>query len=240
MLRIEVSVVEPRRLLLIEDDRTIAELLAYNLRKVGYQVLQASDGQTGLESALSEDLDLVLIDLMLPRLDGMTVAREISRAKPDLPLIVVTARSEREAMLEGYESGIDDFITKPFDLDELLARIAARLRRAASTSGRAQAPVSLDGLRLDADAHTLSGPSGEVFLKPKEYDLLNLLVSHPGHLFRREEITRRVWHQEYAPTSRTLDVHVRHVRVKLAQVGAPLTVHNVRGVGYRIAPVTTP
>ena len=229
---------KPRQLLLIEDDQTIAELLAYNLRKVGYEVRQATDGRTGLEIALSTEIDLVLVDLMLPELDGLTVSREISRAKPNLPLIVLTARTERETMLEGFESGADDFVTKPFDLDELLARIAARLRRTSPPGTNLEGSTSIEGLSLDPDTHMLNAPGGAAFLKPKEFELLELLVSDPGHLFRREEITRRVWHQQYTSSSRTLDVHVRNVRAKLDQTHSPVTIQNVRGVGYRIAPVT--
>ncbi|MDZ4169693.1 MAG: response regulator transcription factor [Coriobacteriia bacterium] len=225
---------DAKRLLLIEDDPTIAELLAYNLRQAGYEVRLESDGRNGLLSALSGEVDLVLVDLMLPELDGMTVSCEISRVKPDVPIIVVTARTEREIMLEGFNSGADDFVTKPFDLDELLARIAARLRRSDTSSGRIEGAVSVVGMRLDPDSHVLATTAGEVFLKPKEYGLLELLVSQPGHLFRREEITRRVWHQGYSSASRTLDVHVRHVRAKLEQVRAPVTIQNVRGVGYRL------
>lgn len=237
MLGGEVMHVEAKRLLLIEDDQTIADLLAYNLQQAGYDVLREIDGTTGLETALSSDVDLVLIDVMLPGLDGLTVSREIARAKPELPLIVITARTEREMMLEGFESGADDFITKPFDLDELLARIAARLRRAASAAGRHGGTVSLSGVVLEPDTHTVKSGGRDVFLKPKEYDLLALFASQPGHLFRREEITRRVWQHEYTSTSRTLDVHVRHLRAKLEQIDAPITIQNVRGVGYRIARV---
>lgn len=238
MLSTEVSDVSAGRLLLIEDDQTIAELLAYNLRHAGYEVIHESDGRSGLNSALSMDIDLVLVDLMLPELDGMAVSREISWAKPDLPLIVVTSLTERETMLEGFQSGADDFVTKPFDLDELLARIAVRLRRASvATASQPDVPLSLAGFSLDANAHMVRASGGDVFLKPKEYDLLELLVSRPGHLFRREEITRRVWQHKYMSKSRTLDVHVRHVRAKLQLVDAPVTIQNVRGVGYRIGPV---
>lgn len=240
MLRIEVSLVDAKRLLLIEDDETIAELLAYNLRQAGYEVLRESDGSVGLETALAHDIDLAIIDVMLPGIDGLTASREIARVKPDLPLIIITARTEREMMLEGFESGADDFVTKPFDLDELLARIAARLRRSAAAAGRPSGSVTPSGLVLDPDTHTVAAERGEVFLKPKEYELLDLLISRPGHLFRREEITRRVWKQGHTSTSRTLDVHVRHVRAKLEQIGAPVVIQNVRGVGYRIAPVTEP
>jgi len=226
---------DSKRLLLIEDDPTIAELLAYNLRHAGYEVMQRRDGQAGLEAALGCSVDLVLIDLMLPELDGMAVCREIARKKPGLPMIMLTALTERETMLRGFESGADDYITKPFDLDEVLARIAATLRRSHPMSETAST-MTCAGLCLDSDAHTLRADGGEVSLKPKEHDLLELLLSRPGHLFRREEITNRVWHQQYSPASRTLDVHIRHVRAKLASIAAPVGIDNVRGVGYRAVP----
>jgi len=121
---------EQKRILLVEDDATISDLVAYNLRRAGYEVLQEHNGRAGLETALANNVDLVLMDLMLPGLDGMAASREIVRRKPQLPIIMLTARSERETVLEGFDSGADDYITKPFDLDVLLARIQARLRRA--------------------------------------------------------------------------------------------------------------
>jgi DNA-binding response OmpR family regulator len=251
--------VEPdkKRILLVEDDPTISDLVAYNLRRAGYEVLQEHNGRAGLEAALAHSVDLVLMDLMLPGLDGLAASREIVRRKPSLPIIMLTARSERETILEGFEIGADDYITKPFDLDVLLARIQARLRRApagiAMTSGPTDTgqPSSAVGgvtggilstgdLTLDRDAHTASGPRGEVNLNPKEYDLLELLVSRPGRLFAREEIVERVWHQRYSPASRSLDVHVRRIRAKLEEIGAAVELQTVRGVGYRLTPVTGP
>ena len=232
---------DPKQLLLIEDDLTIAELLAYNLRSAGYDVLQESDGQSGLGAALSYDIDLAIIDVMLPILDGLSVAEEIARRKPDVPIIILTALTEHETMLRGYATGADDFVVKPFDLDEFLARVAARLRRAAGPADEHPgAIVSIDGLILDADAHVLRSSAGEVFLKPKEHDLLELLLSAPGRLFRREEITQRVWQQQYSASSRTLDVHVRHLRAKLDDVSAPIRIENVRGVGYRVIGTAQP
>jgi DNA-binding response OmpR family regulator len=230
---------ESRYILLVEDDPTISDLLAYNLRRAGYEVLQESNGRAGLEAALTHEIDLVLMDLMLPGLDGMTAAKEIARRKPGVPLIMLTARGERETMLQGFESGADDYVTKPFDLDVLLARIAARLRRAPAVSpvGAVVAPMALEGLTLDSDAHEVRAGQGTVALNPKEHDLLALLLSQPGHLFPREEIVQKVWHQRYDPASRTLDVHVRHVRSKLEQIGAQVTVLAVRGVGYRLGAV---
>ncbi len=226
-------------ILLVEDDATISDLLAYNLKRAGYEVLQEGNGRAGLEAALTHQVDLVLMDLMLPGLDGMTAAREIHRRKPGIPLIMLTARGERETVLEGFESGADDYVTKPFDLDVLLARIAARLRRAAATSPAeaAATAVVLEDLVLDSDAHQVRTHRGEVALNPKEHDLLALLLSQPGHLFPREEIVQKVWHQRYSPASRTLDVHVRHVRSKLEQIDAKVTILAVRGVGYRLGQV---
>ncbi len=237
---------DKKRILLVEDDPTISDLIAYNLRRAGYDVVQEHNGRSGLQTALTRSVDLVLMDLMLPGLDGMAASREIVRRKPDLPIIMLTARSERETILEGFELGADDYITKPFDLDVLLARIQARLRRVpAGITVGAGAPGSIPGvgslttgdLTLDRDAHTARGTQGEVALNPKEHDLLELLLSSPGHLFPREEIVERVWHQRYVPASRSLDVHVRRLRAKLERVGAGVELQTVRGVGYRLAPI---
>jgi DNA-binding response OmpR family regulator len=224
-------------ILLVEDDATISDLLAYNLRRAGYDVLQERNGRSGLETALSHQVDLVLMDLMLPGLDGMTASKEIARRKPGLPIVMLTARSERETMLEGFESGADDYMTKPFDLEVLLARIGARLRRipaAAATSTAPETAVPLGDLVLDSDAHLVSTSRGRIPLGPKEHDLLALFMSRPGHLFTREEIVQKVWHQRYTPASRTLDVHVRHLRGKLEEIEAEVTIQTVRGVGYRL------
>jgi DNA-binding response OmpR family regulator len=228
-------------ILLVEDDPTISDLVAYNLRRAGYEVLQERNGRAGLQTALAQSIDLVLMDLMLPGLDGMTASKEIIRRKPNLPIIMLTARSERETILEGFELGADDYITKPFDLDLLLARIQARLRRApagiTTPAGISEGgSIGTGDLVLDRDAHVIRTPRGETGLNPKEYDQLELLLSRPGHLFPREEIVERVWHQRYLVTSRSLDVHVRRLRAKLEQVKAEALLQTVRGVGYRLTP----
>ena len=232
---------DKKRILLVEDDPTISDLVAYNLRRAGYEVLQEHNGRAGLRAALAQSVDLVLMDLMLPGLDGMSASKEIVRRKPSLPIIMLTARSERETMLEGFALGADDYITKPFDLDLLLARIQARLRRAPSGISVPGDPVGggtvgTGDLVLDRDAHVIRTTRGEAALNPKEHDLLELLLSRPGHLFPREEIFERVWHHRYLPTSRSLDVHIRRLRAKLEQVQAEVSLQTVRGVGYRLAP----
>lgn len=231
---------DKKRILLIEDDPTISDLLAYNLRRSGYEVLQEHNGRTGLETALSTSVDLVLMDLMLPGLDGMTATKEIIRRKPTLPVIILTARGERETMLAGFELGADDYITKPFDLDVLLARVQARLRRSgvgiAIVGQGGEATIGTGNVELVRDTHSIRTDSGEVALNPKEFDLLELLLSQPGHLFPREEIVERVWHQRYLSSSRSLDVHVRRLRTKLEQIQSEVELQTVRGVGYRLGP----
>jgi DNA-binding response OmpR family regulator len=220
----------------VEDDATISDLLAYNLERAGYEVRKERTGRGGLEAALAGRADLVLMDLMLPGLDGMTASREIKRRRPALPIIMLTARSERETMLEGFEAGTDDYITKPFDMDLLLARIQARLRVPPVTPARAQSSAGgvFADIALDRDAHALRGPEGSAALKPKEFGLLDLLLSDPQHLFPRDEIVERVWRHQYLPGSRSLDVHVRRLREKLESVSREVTVETVRGVGYRL------
>jgi DNA-binding response OmpR family regulator len=233
---------DPVRVLLVEDDATISDLLAYNLKRAGYSVLQEYNGRAGVEAALAQSVDIVLMDLMLPGLDGMSASREILRIKPAVPVIIVSALTEREKLLQGFAAGVDDYVTKPFDMEVLLARISASLRRAASGGQplaveRSEPPLETGGLVLDDDTRSVRTDSGEVPLTPKEHGLLLLLLSQPGHLYTREEITEAVWHHRYIGSSRTLDVHMRRLREKLREVDAEYTVVSVRGVGYRLASV---
>ncbi len=235
-----------RLILVVEDDPTLSELLAYNLRRAGYLVRQAWNGRLGVTAAIEDDaVDLVLMDLMLPGIDGLVATRQIREHRPKLPLIILTARSERETMLEGFQSGADDYVSKPFDMDVLLARIAARLTGVGeSGTSESSGPrlTQVGDLVLDHDARTISSPRGSVVLKPKEYDLLDLLFSAPGHLFPREEIVERVWRQRYVPGSRSLDVHIRRLREKLEQVTDEVRIDTLRHAGYRlvVSPRTEP
>lgn len=216
----------------MEDDPTISDLLAYNLRRAGYDARQERSGTAGLEAVLAGVGDLVLLDLMLPGLDGVAVAREIRRRRPDLPLIMLTARTDKETVLRGFEAGADDFVTKPFDMDVLLARIQARLR-AGSERPVERGRLHLGNTILDPDDRTLSGTVCTVELKPREYDLMELFLTEPGRLLTREDIVERVWHHRYLAGSRSLDVHVRRLRRKLAEAGSELCILTTRGVGYR-------
>lgn len=224
--------------LVVEDDPTISDLLSYNLRRAGYEVRQERSGTGGLEAAISDNAALVLLDLMLPGLDGVSTAREIRRRRPELPIIMLTARDDRETMLRGFEAGADDYVTKPFDMDVLLARMQARLRAGSAQPSAAaeRGPVCVGDLTLDPHGRTLAGPAGTASLKPKEYELLRLLLATPGRLHEREAIVEGVWHHRYLAGSRSLDVHVRRLRRKLDEIGSDVIIETERGVGYRVLP----
>jgi len=227
---------EHRSLLLVEGDRTVADRIANTLRQAGYEVIHERDGRAALNAALSYDIDLMLVNLVLPELDGLAVTREVARLRPSMPVIMLTAGHDHDALREGFESGATDYIASPYNADELLARVGTRLRRTRDVVPEIDdIEVSLSGMNLDSDAHALRTDRFEVVLSPKEFDLLQLLTSRPGHLFPREEIMQKVWHQRHLSTSRTLDVHVRQLRVKLELASAGITIWAVRGVGYRLA-----
>ena len=178
-------------ILVVEDDVTIRELLTYSLRRSGFAVSSAGTGREGLGLAVESDVDLVLLDVMLPEGDGITVVRAIKEARPDLPVILLTACDDREVELAGFRAGADDYVTKPFDMDELLARIQARLP-AASDGAPYASVVCIGGLELNAATRVLRSVSGYVHLRPKELALLSVFFSAPGRLFTREEIVERV------------------------------------------------
>ena len=227
-------------ILLVEDDPTLSDVLAYSLRRAGYEVIQADNGRTGLETALSRDVDLVLMDVLLPALDGITASREILRRKPDLPLIILSVVEEREKLLEGFRIGADDYVTKPFDPDLLLARIRASLRRAdgnadGSWPGGGRRGTTIGDLCIDDDVHSIRTEFAEAFLTPKEQSLLELFRSQPGHLFTKQEITESVWHHRYISSSRTLEVHVRRLRNKLRSIRSDVQIQTIRAIGYRLS-----
>ncbi len=226
-------------ILVVEDDVTLRELLSYGLRRVGFEVFTEGTAGAGQCRALEPDVDLVLLDVMLPGGDGIGVARSVKEERPDLPVILLTARSEKEVQLAGFRAGADDFVTKPFDMDELLARIRARLGD--DSSGNTPGSKLLVGdLELDPSLGVLRSPAAEVHLRPKEQALLSLFFGAPGRLFTREEIVEGVWDQRYLPSSRTLDVQIGRLREKMAllQDGGP-TIETFRGVGYRLLEVVT-
>ena len=218
-------------ILLVEDDATVRETLALNLRSEGYSVLEAEDGEQGLALARSSELDLVVLDVMLPKVDGLTVCR-IMRRESEVPIILLTARGTETDKIIGLETGADDYIVKPFSLGEFLARVRAAMRR-----GRSAAPatelVSQD-LRLDLLARRAYLGDKELQLAPREYELLATLMRNKGAVLTRDLLLARVWGEDYIGDSRTVDVHIRWLRQKIEpDPSDPSRIITLRGIGYR-------
>lgn len=221
-------------ILLIEDDATLAETLRYNLEREGYSVLSANDGIQGLEQARRECPDLIVLDVMLPRLDGFSVCR-ILRQESDIPIIMLTARQDEVDRIAGLELGADDYVSKPFSLGELLARVRAILRRTERRPVTAHREVLEAGeLRIDAKSRRAWRNGGELNLPQKEFDLLTCLVRNRGIALSRDLLLERVWGFDFLGDSRTVDVHIRWLREKIEPDPAhPRYIQTVRGVGYR-------
>ncbi|MEX0750573.1 MAG: response regulator transcription factor, partial [Dehalococcoidia bacterium] len=211
-----------------------ASTLSYNLRKNGFNVVQAADGVEGLQAARNGEPDLIVLDLMLPRMDGIEVCRRL-RADSDVPIIMLTAKSEELDRVVGLEIGADDYLTKPFSMRELMARVRALLRRSGARTGTEDASqISAGNLTLDLRGRTVRRDNAEVQLKPKEFDLLYFLARNAGQVFTREQLLEHVWGYEFFGGSRTVDVHVRWLREKLeAAPSSPRHLLTVRGVGYK-------
>ena len=219
------------KILIVEDDETLQETLAYNLEQEGYSVLAAADGPGGLELARTERPDLIILDVMLPDLDGLSVCR-ILRRELDVPIIMLTARSSEVDKIIGLDSGADDYITKPFSLGEFLARVRAALRR----KPKPAAPDQLQSGDLSVDLVGRKAYRGdqELNLSHKEFDLLAELTRNQGLVLSRDLLLTKVWGYDYIGESRTVDVHVRGLREKIEeQPSKPKRITTVRSVGYR-------
>jgi DNA-binding response OmpR family regulator len=217
--------------MVIEDEKEIRDLLKYNLEKAGFRVAAFADGEEGLEQLFAARPDLVVLDLMLPGRNGLEILREV-RGEPataDLPVMVLTARGAEMDKLLGFEHGADDYLTKPFSPRELVARAQALLRRS-RPSGTGPALVR-GKLRVDFDAREVSVAGHRLTLTPREFDLLAFLARHPGRAVSRDELLRKVWGYDYLGETRTVDVHVRRLRMKLGEERG--LIETVTGSGYK-------
>ena len=223
-----------RSVLVVEDEENLVEALRYSLEHEGYAVLTAPDGGSGLETARAALPDLVILDVMLPNLDGLEVCR-ILRRETDVPILMLTAKGEEIDRVVGLEIGADDYVTKPFSMRELMARVRAMLRRPRNAaSGRMAEPLRSGLLAVDVDAHQASLNGEELRLKPREFDLLALFMRNPGRAFTRDQILEQLWGHDYIGDVRTVDVHVRWLREKIeADPSTPARIITIRGVGYR-------
>ena len=227
------------RVLVIDDDATVAEVVAAYLQRAGLESSVAHDGAEGLALAAAEPPDVVLLDLMLPGIDGLEVCRRLRLVQPGLPVIMVTARGEEQDRVLGLEVGADDYVTKPFSPRELVLRVQALLRRAGATPAWqvSQTPVLADGdVELDRAGRRVRVRGDEVSLTAREFDLLSWFASHPGQVFTRAELMSGVWGWEFGDES-TVTVHVRRLREKIeAEPSRPTRLVTVFGVGYRWDP----
>jgi DNA-binding response OmpR family regulator len=222
-------------ILLVDDEDSVQKLLTYPLEREGFRVLQARDGEEALERFASERIDLVVLDLMLPKLDGLEVCRRL-RAHSEVPIIMLTARDDELDKVLGLELGADDYITKPFSIREFSSRVRALLRRA--SVGRQTTPdgevISADGLRIDLARRSVEVRSEPIQLTYVEFELLRTLAAHPGRVYSRRMLLEALWGAAEYREPRTIDVHVRHLREKLERdPGEPEYILTVRGVGYR-------
>ncbi|CAA9563089.1 MAG: Phosphate regulon transcriptional regulatory protein PhoB (SphR) [uncultured Thermomicrobiales bacterium] len=230
-----------KKVLVVDDERVLAETIGYNLRREGYAAVAAYDGQEALQSARREKPDAVILDVMLPKLDGFEVCRALRR-ETTVPILMLTAREGEIDKVLGLELGADDYLTKPFSMRELLARVKALLRRsemladATDESGTVETarPLEVGPLRIDAAQHRATWDNRPLELKPKEFDLLLFLARNRGTVLSRDVLLERVWGYDYPIDTRTVDVHVRWLREKIeANPGRPAHLQTVRGLGYR-------
>jgi DNA-binding response OmpR family regulator len=221
-------------ILLVDDEETIQKLLTYPLERDGYRVVQARDGEEALDRFREEDIDLVLLDLALPKVDGIEVCRRI-RSESAVPILMLTARDDEVDKVLGLEIGADDYITKPFSIRELRSRIRAAIRRSHLTPPTDRdAEIEVDGLRIDVPRRVVEVRGKPVQLTYLEFELLRTLAGAPGRVYTRRALLDKLWGGSAYRDPRTIDVHVRHLREKIERdPGEPEYIFTVRGVGYR-------
>jgi DNA-binding response OmpR family regulator len=229
------------KILVVDDEPTLSEVISYNLRQAGYVTVTAADADEALRIFKEEKPDLILLDVMLPQGSGFDVCRLIRQQGSNVPIIMLTARIAESDRVLGFELGADDYILKPFATRELIARVKALLRRSRSTSD--ENPVSellvsaTLGMTIDTDKRTVSVNGREVKLSRKEFEVLALMVTHPGRVFERSVLLERIWGGEAVVDERTVDVHIRWLREKIEpEPSKPVHLLTLRGIGYKFQP----
>ena len=242
-----------RRILVVEDDPTLRQALAFNLNREGYEAVTAAGGEAALEMARARPLDLILLDVMLPGMSGLEVLRVLRREDRTTPVIILSAKGEEIDRVVGLKVGADDYVPKPFSRPELLARVEAVLRRAdraeaEANSGAERAAVTREGERdllevgpivIDQARREVTTEGRALRLTAKEFDLLAYLARHPGRIFTRDQLLQRIWGYDYTGDERTIDVHLSWLRGKLRDADGHNYFRTVRGVGYAFAPKTS-
>lgn len=224
-----------KQILIVEDEKPIREMIAFGLRRAGFDVLEAEDCKAARARIADRRPDLMLVDWMLPDMSGLELTRALKRDKEtrEVPVIMLTARAEEQDKISGLEGGADDYVTKPFSARELLARINAVLRRASPVG--AEEVVTIDGLMLDGASHRVTVGELTVALGPTEYRLLSFFMTHPERVYSRNQLLDRVWGGNVYVEERTVDVHIRRLRKALTGFGYDRYIQTVRGAGYRFS-----
>lgn len=238
----EETVKEKKTILVVDDEKPIVDILLYNLEKEGYETLEANDGVTAVDIALDKQPDLILLDIMLPRMDGLTVCKRIKQSL-NIPILMLTAKDEEIDKILGLELGADDYITKPFSVRELMARIKANLRKFEATSntaestnsGKGGSKIKIGPLSLDYEKFEVRVNDKVVDLTLREFEVLKYLANQPGQVVTRELLLEKVWGYEYYGDIRTVDVTVRRIREKIEKDTSNPKIITKRGVGYYIA-----
>lgn len=219
------------KILLIEDEKHIADFVRHGCTAEGFSVQCCHDGDTGYEMASNNSYDAIVLDIMLPGRDGLSILRNLRRQHNTVPVILLTARGELDERVEGFNLGADDYLTKPFFVEELIARIHAVVRRA---SGESLSLLQVGDLTVNLISREVRRGDREIELTPREFNLLTYLMRSPGRVFSRPQIIEHVWEYYFDPGTNLVDVHIQRLRKKLCEGGEPSLIETVRGVGYRI------
>lgn len=219
------------KILVVEDEKKVASFLKKGLEQEYYTVDVAHDGKAGLDLSLTEDYDLIILDIMLPLLDGITLLREIRSAKIQVPILMLTAKDSTENKVEGLDSGADDYLPKPFAFEELLARVRALLRRKEKVKNLI---LSADDLMLDTQTHKVKRGDIEINLTPKEYSILEYLLRNKNHVVSRMKLTEHVYEYQFDPDTNVIDVYINKLRNKIDKYSDQPLLHTIRGIGYMI------
>jgi len=220
------------KILLVEDEQAIARFIGRGLQREGYSVVVANDGETGLDMAFGELPDLIILDVMLPDIDGLSICRQLREAEMQTPVLMLTAKDAIPDRVAGLEAGADDYLVKPFAFEELLARLKALRRRKAPIE--TEAPLTFTDLTLDPGTRMAKRNERIIELTAKEYDLLELFMRHPNQVLTRDQIYERIWGYDFGGESNIIEVYIRYLRSKLEADGEPRLLHTVRGVGYAL------
>jgi len=220
------------KILVVEDEPQIANFISRGLRREGFNVLESPDGETGLELAFGELPDVVVLDIMLPGIDGLTVCRQMREGGLQTPILMLTAKDAIPDRVAGLDAGADDYLVKPFAFEELLARVRALSRRKAPIES--EAPITFADITLNPSTRIARRGERNIELTAKEYELLELFMRHPNQVLTRDQIYNRIWGYDFGGESNIIEVYIRYLRSKLEANGEPRLLHTIRGVGYAL------